>query len=104
MGVWHISVTVAVIVLLVGTLAWYVAKRGAWAFGVGRLGQRVLAAVLVSGIAAALLARCLARLAARGIPKCNALLFDDNAAGREFWRHAGWSERADLSILQKLVR
>ncbi len=56
------------------------------------------------GIAAALLERCFAELAARGIPKCNALLFEDNAAGRAFWLHAGWSERSDLAILQKPVK
>ena len=39
----------------------------------------------------------------RGIPKCNVLLFGDNAAGREFWHHAGWSSRPDLEI-QKVVR
>jgi putative acetyltransferase len=55
------------------------------------------------GIGAALVARCLERLEARGIPKCNIFLFGDNAEGRGFWLHAGWSARPDLEILQKLV-
>jgi len=46
------------------------------------------------GIAAALLRHCFARLAARGIEKCNIFLFAENAEGRDFWRHAGWSARA----------
>ena len=56
------------------------------------------------GVGAQLVARCLAELSARGIPKCNIFLFGDNDAGREFWLHAGWNERSDLAVLQKLVR
>jgi N-acetylglutamate synthase len=55
------------------------------------------------GVAARLLARCFAELAAAGIPKCNLFLFDDNAAGAAFWEHAGWLARSDLVVYQKGV-
>jgi putative acetyltransferase len=55
------------------------------------------------GVAAALLERCFARLAAAGIQKCNIFLFQDNAEGESFWRHAGWNPRRDLLVMQKPV-
>lgn len=56
-----------------------------------------------SGVAAALLERCNASLAAAGIPKCNIFLYHDNAPGEAFWRHAGWNPRRDLVVMQKPV-
>jgi ribosomal protein S18 acetylase RimI-like enzyme len=55
------------------------------------------------GVAARLVARCLAELAAAGIPKCNLFLFADNVAGAAFWEHAGWLARSDLVVYQKGV-
>ncbi len=55
------------------------------------------------GIAARLLDHCFARLASRGIPKCNIFVFRANAEGLAFWEHAGWSPRGDLTQLQKPV-
>ncbi len=53
------------------------------------------------GIGRALVAECLARLNAAGIPKCNIFLFATNAAGRVFWLREGWSARKELLLLQK---
>ena len=47
-----------------------------------------------------LVSAALERLAKRGILKCNIFIFGDNEAGREFWRKAGWTERADLKLVQ----
>jgi ribosomal protein S18 acetylase RimI-like enzyme len=52
------------------------------------------------GIARALVAKCLEKLGAIGIEKCNIFLFSNNKAGEEFWKHLGWKERADLKVLQ----
>jgi N-acetylglutamate synthase len=54
-----------------------------------------------AGIGCALVERCLAKLAASGIPKCNIFLFGDNELGEAFWQQTGWTERADLKLLQK---
>jgi hypothetical protein len=40
-------------------------------------------------------------LRALGIPKTNPSLFSDNAAGRAFWLHEGWSVRDDPAVLQR---
>jgi len=42
------------------------------------------------GLGRALVERCLAKLAAAGIPKCNIFLFNDNAEGRRFWEKLGY--------------
>lgn len=55
------------------------------------------------GIARQLLAWSFGALSLHGIPKCNILLFSDNAGGAAFWKHNGWSSRTDLQILQKAV-
>ena len=55
------------------------------------------------GIGRALVAACLEGLRARGIPKCNLFLYADNAAGREFWEHAGWKAREDLVMMQVAI-
>ncbi len=87
---------------------------------IGRNADRVVAAVLCGhdgrrgylnhlavrpefrrhGLGRALVERCLAGLAAVGIPKCSILLYVDNEPGEQFWREAGWSVRSDLKILQ----
>ncbi len=51
------------------------------------------------GLGRALTARCLAGLAAVGIVKCHIFVFADNAAGQEFWSHAGWTRRDDLLVM-----
>ena len=53
------------------------------------------------GLAKRLVTTCLERLERLGIQKCNIFLFDDNADGRKFWLHVGWSERRDLRVFQK---
>ena len=42
------------------------------------------------GLGRALVERCLAKLAAAGIPKCNIFLFTDNIEGRKFWEKLGY--------------
>lgn len=54
-----------------------------------------------NGIGRALVERCLVRLAAIGIRKCNIFLFADNELGKVFWKQNGWGERSDLKVLQK---
>jgi putative acetyltransferase len=56
------------------------------------------------GIAAELLRHCFAALAARRISKCNVFVFLENADGADFWEHAGWTARGDLSVLQKRLK
>ena len=59
MGVWRISISLAVILVLINVLAWYVGRRAAWALALPRWGQRVMAVMFVLGIAAAFVARTL---------------------------------------------
>jgi len=42
------------------------------------------------GLGRALVERCLAKLAAAGIPKCNIFLFTENVEGRRFWEKLGY--------------
>ncbi len=53
------------------------------------------------GLGRALVDRCLAALAREKIQKCNIFVYRDNAGGQSFWRHIGWKQRADLTLLQK---
>jgi len=53
------------------------------------------------GVGRTLVVRCLERLRAEGIPKCNLFLFASNKSGRAFWRHLGWNIRADLRLVQR---
>jgi ribosomal protein S18 acetylase RimI-like enzyme len=48
------------------------------------------------GVARAMVERCLAALAAAGIPRCNIHVLHTNEAGRRFWEAMGWqaNERA----------
>lgn len=55
------------------------------------------------GIAARLVARCLERLAAERILKCNVFLYSDNRAGAAFWQHMGFLPRSDLRVFQKVI-
>lgn len=52
------------------------------------------------GIAGALIEHSTSRLAARGIEKCNILVYANNTAGLDFWRRRGWQTRPDLELLQ----
>lgn len=52
------------------------------------------------GLARALVEHAASRLAARGIEKCNILVYSHNASGLAFWRHLGWGARPDLTLLQ----
>jgi putative acetyltransferase len=53
------------------------------------------------GLGRQMVQRCLAALAALGIPKCVIFLFADNEPGERFWSRCGWSERGDLKLLQR---
>lgn len=53
------------------------------------------------GIGRSLVAKCLARLKAEGILKCNIFLFTDNKAGETFWLKNGWAKRLDIHLVQK---
>lgn len=48
------------------------------------------------GLAQRLVARCLERLAALGLPRCTLQVYRDNSAGLAFWRQTGWTERSDV--------
>lgn len=50
------------------------------------------------GIGRALVACVLDVLRREGIEKCHALVFEDNASGRDFWRACGFSLREDLGL------
>ena len=55
------------------------------------------------GLGRSLVAVCLAKLNAAGIPKCNLFLFSSNASGKAFWRRLGWQVRPDFRLVQKLT-
>jgi ribosomal protein S18 acetylase RimI-like enzyme len=52
------------------------------------------------GIGRQLVAACLAKLRTAGIHKCNIFIYANNAAGMKFWKHAGWSLRTELRLMQ----
>jgi N-acetylglutamate synthase len=54
------------------------------------------------GLGTALVERCLASLAAAGIPKCNIFLFNDNDEGRQFWLRLGY-HTVNWSPLQRAI-
>jgi putative acetyltransferase len=54
------------------------------------------------GLGRALVERCLAKLAAAGIPKCNIFLFNDNAEGRRFWEKLGYKS-VTWSPMQRVI-
>jgi ribosomal protein S18 acetylase RimI-like enzyme len=51
------------------------------------------------GIGRRLVETCLAALQANGIQKCHAFVFRDNPQGVAFWRHLGWTPRADIGVV-----
>ncbi len=53
------------------------------------------------GIARAIVDECLARLSALGLPRCGLQVYRDNTLGLDFWRRAGWDERADVQPFTK---
>jgi N-acetylglutamate synthase len=55
------------------------------------------------GIGKGLVMACLGRLDWLGLQKCNILVYADNEAGKAFWLHEGWKERANLRLMQKLT-
>jgi ribosomal protein S18 acetylase RimI-like enzyme len=56
------------------------------------------------GVGAALVERCLAALAERGIVKCHIFAFAANVAARNFWARRGWKLREDLVVMSKDTR
>jgi ribosomal protein S18 acetylase RimI-like enzyme len=53
------------------------------------------------GVGRLLVDRCIERLRAEGIQKCNIFLFATNEDGQQFWNAVGYRERSDLKILQR---
>ena len=58
-------------------------------------------AVRGQGLGSAIVAACLARLAAADIEKCNLFVYADNEQGARFWTRNGWIERRELKVLSK---
>jgi len=55
------------------------------------------------GLGRSLVDETLTRLHRHGIQKCSIFLYANNAAGRAFWLREGWSARADLVVVQKVI-
>ena len=55
------------------------------------------------GIARRLVTQCLAALDALGIQKCHLFLFESNTAGKAFWEAMGWTVRADIGVVSKMI-
>lgn len=55
------------------------------------------------GVGRLLVERCIDRLRAEGIQKCNIFLFATNEDGQQFWTAVGYRERSDLKILQRTM-
>lgn len=55
------------------------------------------------GLGRALVSRALLALRDEGIEKCHLLVFDENDAGREFWKSIGAEERTTLGIFSLLT-
>jgi len=56
------------------------------------------------GIGTNLVESCLAALHSAGILKCNLFVYENNAAGQEFWQKIGWAKRPDLRLMQTPTR
>ena len=54
-------------------------------------------------IAAQLIKKALAQLAAIGISKCHIFIFGENESGIAFWQHNGWVFREDVHIMSKFI-
>ena len=55
------------------------------------------------GVGRALAQECLDALRAERIGKCHLFVLKNNAAGARFWKSAGWTPRADISIMSRNV-
>ena len=55
------------------------------------------------GIGRQLVDRCLSALQAVGIQKCHLFIYNDNVDGILFWKNIGWTKRADISIVSKVI-
>lgn len=55
------------------------------------------------GLGTRLVERCLSRLGALGILKCNIFVYNDNDHGAIFWRKTGYTDRSDLKIMQRVI-
>jgi putative acetyltransferase len=55
------------------------------------------------GIGSALVNKCFESLKSIGIPKCHALIFTENHAGRRFWKNIGWVEREGVMLISKTI-
>jgi ribosomal protein S18 acetylase RimI-like enzyme len=55
------------------------------------------------GLGNMLVERCLAQLAAAGLPKCNIFLFNDNESGRRFWDRMGY-RAVSWSPMQRVIK
>ncbi|MDP6545031.1 MAG: GNAT family N-acetyltransferase [Phycisphaerae bacterium] len=57
-----------------------------------------------SGIAKALVTKCMDGLEAAGIRRCNIFIYGENEEGQAFWKNAGWSTFDGLVLMYKNVR
>ena len=55
------------------------------------------------GLGRAMVRFSLAALNAEGISKCTLVAFNSNEGGNAFWRHIGWTSRADVSSYEFLL-
>lgn len=53
------------------------------------------------GIGKKLVNQAMSKLVAIGITRCTICAFAKNRAGRNFWKHTGWTERQDVKIMAK---
>jgi ribosomal protein S18 acetylase RimI-like enzyme len=51
------------------------------------------------GLGRALAGRAVEALRAFGIAKCHLMVRQENAPARAFWKHLGWAERADVTLM-----
>lgn len=55
------------------------------------------------GIGRGLVDGCLQALRSAGIRKCHLFVFNANPAAFSFWRHIGWTPRADLAVVSREI-
>ena len=56
-----------------------------------------------SGIGRGLVDRCLQALEEAGIQKCHLFIYTDNKNGMAFWQSVGWTARAELRVVSKMI-
>lgn len=56
------------------------------------------------GLGGQLVARCVEKLTALGLEKCNLFLLAENETGRTFWQHQGWLFRDNVVLVQQVLR